>query len=270
MKIKSLGIMICLLLSACNKGEDRPFYDDPEAKQIIIDQTPLDFKVPSSLWDAIEALATDSTAAAGGGGHGAAPAAPSGGEHGAAPAPAAGHGEPAKQAGAATGSAAGLKEEVKEAVSIPVVFTNLGVYLKEKTEKTLKKDAYHIQLPKGGGEVDFANLVGERNGSFFLAFDLESFKEASDFKIYFVSEVKKRKVGEEILGAGCNKYFDVTSLFTKTQKEKGLLINTTRLRHLSVLGGHFVFVGKKEKQIFLSQLSFKDSKNSEMFCEREI
>jgi hypothetical protein len=48
---------------------------------------------------------------------------------------------------------------------------------------------------------------------------------------------------------------------------EGLILNVTHARHVSALGGHFVFSYKKDKQTFVSEVTFVDSKWPTLFCE---
>lgn len=148
-----------------------------------------------------------------------------------------------------------------------LTFVPLKIQLKEKNPGILSKEEIVIQLPRGGGEIDLSQFVKTKQGSFFVQFLFDQKVSAEKSFIYFVSRNRKRKVDGEILGSGCKSYFDVKQYLTKAEKTGGLLLNTTRLRHLSVLGGTFVFAHVIGKEVRLSQVTFRDSKNLKYFCE---
>lgn len=149
------------------------------------------------------------------------------------------------------------------------IFSEVKVWLKEKNPKTLVKPSLRIDFPKGGGEVDLSNFVssGEKdNGSFFVGFDFPEFEEATMKKVLFISRAKKRRLDGEIWGSGCNKVVDITNHFLKAMEKDGIKVNSTRLRHLSVLGGTFILAATKDGQNFITQVTFKDSGNLDLFC----
>lgn len=148
-----------------------------------------------------------------------------------------------------------------------LTFVPLKVQLKEKNSGILTKEEIVIQLPRGGGEIDLAQFVKTKQGSFYVKFYFDQKVSAEKSFVYFVSRNRKRRVDGELLGSGCRSYFDVKNYLTKSEKTGGLLLNTTRLRHLSVLGGTFVFAHVIGKEVRLSQITFKDSKNPKYFCE---
>ncbi len=159
------------------------------------------------------------------------------------------------------------KEKVSEKVK-PIVYTLMRVFLKEKTAGVLKSPQLNFEFSRGGGELDFATLTGGKKGSFFLGFDLTEFETVITKKILFISQSRKRKIEDEIIGSGCNKVFDLTHELMKANKKEGLKLNTTRDRHASVLGGHLIFLAETEKNWILSQVTFFDSTRPELFCSK--
>lgn len=152
--------------------------------------------------------------------------------------------------------------------SASYVFTPIKVFLDEKNDGVLKKPKMDLLFARGGGTIDMADFVTSQRGSFFVKFDLaEEMKGQKDLKVFFVSGAKKRKINEEVLGAGCNTYFDLTKKFDGNFIKQALKVNTTRDRHVSVLSGTFVFSVKKESQIYISQVSFTDSRNKHLLCD---
>lgn len=150
-----------------------------------------------------------------------------------------------------------------------VVFTSVKVFLKEKNRNVLKNPSYVIDLPRGGGEVDLSSYMGTEKGTFYIGFELSEIENMNEVKTYFVSNTKKRKIDNEIFGAGCNKYFDISNSFVKNMKFEGIKLNTNRDRHISVIGGSFLFSYKNDRQVFVTQVTFKDTVNKHLFCEQE-
>lgn len=147
-------------------------------------------------------------------------------------------------------------------------FVPIKVFLKEKNPGVLSQPALQIEFPKGGGEVDLAKFTTGKSGTFFLNFDFEGFDYPEQLDIFFVSQAKKRRLDGLIHGTGCRKFLDLTQYFLKLKKRHDVIaLNTTRQRHLTTLGGHFVFAFKKDKQIFLSKVTFKDDRAPEYFCD---
>lgn len=147
------------------------------------------------------------------------------------------------------------------------VFAEIVVFLKEKNPGVLRSPAIKILLPRGGGEIDLADYMGISPGTFFVGFEFPEFTEATEKKVLFVSRARKRRVDEVVFGAGCNQFFDISKKFFEQMKSEGVKVNTTRERHLSVLGGTFLFSAIKGNTVYVSQVSFTDSKHTHLFCE---
>lgn len=148
------------------------------------------------------------------------------------------------------------------------IFVPVRVLLDEKNEGVLKKPHMNLIFARGGGTIDLAEFVTEQKGSYFVKFDLaEELGHSKELKVYFVSGAKKRKIADEVVGAGCNTFFDISKKFDAQFVLQGFKVNTTRDRHISVLGGTFVFSVKKDNQIYISQVTFTDSSNKHLLCE---
>ena len=147
------------------------------------------------------------------------------------------------------------------------IFAPIVVKLEDKTPGVLTEPMVRLQFPKAGGEVDFAKYVKNDKGSFKISFEFEGFSDANSLKVYYVSKARKRKIDDDIYGSGCKEFFDVKDYLVKVNDKGGLVVNVTRNRHDSAVGGHFLFSFKKEKQTYISQVTFTDSKRSDLFCE---
>jgi hypothetical protein len=168
-------------------------------------------------------------------------------------------------------------EEIKVPISLwnllseearpTLIFVPVAVILTEKNPGVLKQSPVKIVFPRGGGAVDLAQFINNKQGSFYVKFEFEqdSPKEAQGF-IFFVSQARKRKIDGEVFGSGCKKFMDIHKGLALASKSQGILVNTTRSRHLSVLGGNFIFASVLRKEIRLAQVSFKDSSHPEYFC----
>jgi hypothetical protein len=141
------------------------------------------------------------------------------------------------------------------------------VVLKEKNSGVLKEPEIRISLARGGGKIDLAEYLGQVSGTFFLKFEMEEFKPFEKMDVFFVSKSRKRKVDGEEWGAGCGKIFSLKSFMTKVGLEKGIEVNTTRARHVSLLAGHFVFGWNDGKRMKITRVSFTDSSKSSLLCE---
>lgn len=145
--------------------------------------------------------------------------------------------------------------------------SSIKLIFQEKNSDVLKKPHTIFSLTRGGNVFDLQDLVGTTKGTFFLQFDLPEELQDPNTKIYFISNSKKRRIGDEIIGSGCGKYFDLTKNFNTYFVKKTFPVNTTKDRHVSTLAGTFLFVLKKDDQILLAQITFTDSKMSHLLCE---
>lgn len=148
-----------------------------------------------------------------------------------------------------------------------LVFSEVFVYLVQKNEGVIEGESIKITLPRGGGTIDLGKYVTNTKGSFFVGFDFPSFATASKKKVIFVSNTRKRRLEDKIVGAGCNQILDISTRFIKAMEAEGLKVNTTQERYLSVLGGTFLFSAQEDNDIHLAQVTFKNSAHAPLFCE---
>lgn len=258
--MKIFLLMFVVILFSCAKEIT---YKSENAIEVSINEIPEDIKIPTKIWDLMEEKDKSVTESA----------------HGEKKSET--HGEPAKEETHGKAEAHGEKKDsghgagkgsssvVMTDDSSHVVFASVKVFLKEKNQGVLKSPSYIIELPRGGGEVDLANYIGEQSGTFYVGFELPDMEIPSDIKTIFVSRTKKRKIDGEIFGAGCNKFFDISKKMQANMAFEGIKVNTNRNRHDSVVGGNFIFSTKKGTQVFVTQVTFIDSKNKFLFCEEE-
>ncbi|WII72899.1 hypothetical protein QJS83_03315 [Bdellovibrio sp. 22V] len=148
-----------------------------------------------------------------------------------------------------------------------LIFSEVAVFLVEKNKGIVEGQALRISLPRGGGEVDLSRFIKDQRGSFYVGFEFPEFENATAKKVIFVSHARKRRIGNQVFGAGCNQFFDISEKFFTQMKGEGIKVNTTQNRHLSVLGGTFFFAAQKDKDIHLAQVTFKSSQHAPLFCE---
>lgn len=142
-------------------------------------------------------------------------------------------------------------------------FSAIQVRLVEKNPGVLIDPEVVIKFPRGGGEIDLAQVVKDQAGTFRVYFDLEEVASDDKMKAYFISQARKRKIDGEVWGAGCNKYMDIKKFILGAGKDHGIEVNTSRSRHDSVLGGTFFFASGTQ----ITQITFKDSKQAHLFCD---
>jgi hypothetical protein len=219
--------------------------------EIKVQETSAEIKLPFQIWDLMEGKSVEEkhgsashssaheapAAAASDGGHGAAAA---GGEHGAAPAD--GH------------AGAGSSGPVDFWSSVTVQFAPLAVYLEEKNPGVLREPRMKIEFPQGGGRLNLSDYTTDQRGSFYFRIDALEDKDES-LHVYYVSGGRKRRIDDDEVGTGCGKILNLKSFYLSQLKSKGVLVNTTRDRHLTLLAGTYVFAYKKEASLFLSQLT---------------
>ncbi|MFM6929990.1 MAG: hypothetical protein ACKOX6_16080 [Bdellovibrio sp.] len=226
--VRLLTVWMFLALGACTKTVG---YHVEEFKEIKVEDLPDEVKVPSKAWDLLEFKTVGAEA------------------H---------HEAKAEGGGEGHKEASGSKE---------VVFAAVKVFLVQKNEGIVNGEAIKIELPKGGGDIDLSQYLTGNNGSFYVGFEFPDFVESTAQKVLFVSRARKRKIDDQVYGAGCNQILDITNKYMLAMKGEGLKVNTTRERHLSTIGGTFLFSAQKAGSTLVAQVSFKDPKHQSLFCE---
>ena len=98
-----------------------------------------------------------------------------------------------------------------------------------------------------------------------LAVDHEGAVEG--LRVFYVSQAKERTVGGDDFGAGCGKFMEVTSYFTKKMAGAGFELYTAEQRYVSVVGGIFVLAAFAKDALQVGSVSFMDSRFPELTCE---
>lgn len=151
--------------------------------------------------------------------------------------------------------------------SYSIVFSTVDVLLEEKNPGVLKFPQIKISFPRGGGELDFKEYLTGRTGTFFVKFFSTSLNGKTSEDVLFWSRARMRRIESELHGSGCNKVLKMGSRWAKLNSKKGIEVNTHRDRYLSVIGGRFFFVSRKDKEIHLSQILLTHSDRKELLCE---
>jgi hypothetical protein len=153
-----------------------------------------------------------------------------------------------------------------------LTFVPMQLELIEKNPGVLLEPKMQFAFPRGGGAIDLSRVLGKRQGSFYVRFKFETDLSSDTRKVFFVSQARQRRLEGELVGSGCRKFMEIQAGLERADKHGGLLVNTTRFRHLSVIGGSFVFAvnssSGSQKEVRVSQVSFTDSRHSEYFCNR--
>ena len=245
----SLGVFFLL---SCSHHEQEHGPAHPKSfTEIKVQETASEIKLPSQIWDLIEGKSVDSKH--GGGSHDAASTQGHGTSAGheapaAAAPPADGHGAPAAEHGSASSGPVDFWS------SVTVQFAPITVYLEEKNPGVLREPRLKIDFPQGGGRLNLSDYTLDQRGSFYFRIDAQEDKDES-LHVYYVSGGRKRRLDDDEVGTGCGKILNLKSFYLSQMKSKGVLVNTTRDRHLTLLAGTYIFAYKKEASLFLSQVT---------------
>lgn len=163
-------------------------------------------------------------------------------------------------------SKVGHEDEVQTST---ILFSPLTVRLIEKNPGVLKDSAVEFQFPKGGGQIDLAQIVTGKPGTFFVKFEPGDMMKSGTFEAFHLSKGKKRNFEGRIYGGGCRSFSKITSVLKKYQKGQGLPFNTTEALHVSALAGHFLFSTSDNDSTTVTQVKFIDSSRPLLFCQNE-
>lgn len=144
----------------------------------------------------------------------------------------------------------------------------IRVQLIEKANRALQGQNIELVMPEGGGRIDLAEYVKGTSGSFYVKVLPSDQVDAKKVNVYFLSNSVKRNLEGTHWGSGCDKFFDVTSIFRKQFFKGGLLVFNTYERFVSVLAGTYVFASAEEGILHLSQLTLMDSRHMNLQCPR--
>ena len=240
MRVILFGLVFFLFILTAHSNESSGEHAHEEAihKTLVeVTKSAKDFKIPTDLWDLmIDGEKVESK-----------------------PPEESGHGK-------TEANQENKEGETKKEDSPIIVWMPLKISLSAQQEGIIKDKEIEISYGMGGGELDLKDFVVGDKGSFFIKFSPGETKDAGQLQVYFFSQSRKRKIDDEIFGSGCNVYFDISKKWANENSKKGIKVNVTESRHISVLGGHFIFVKKLDNKLYISQVKIYDSTKPEYFC----
>jgi hypothetical protein len=149
------------------------------------------------------------------------------------------------------------------------IIVGIKVRLKEKTEGILGGKDLEFKAPKSGLNLDLARYLRLNKGTFTLSFEPEESIDPNMAKVFFLSQSIKRELDHQPLGGGCDAYFDITKSYLKEMKSRGIEVNVTDGRHVSLLAGTFLIRVSQEKGVSrITHLTLTDSRLPELLCDR--
>jgi hypothetical protein len=221
-----LGLLLSLSSLSC---EDKPEYIPPKAQTVAMPAVTQEVNLPTRLWEEIESVYV-----------------------------------PTLYDKAAVEN----EDNSKAKLEIPKEFFTFHVYLKEKTNGILNNsDGYDLTVSGTGGLIDFQQFVKDKKGSFYLGMrpDLQ-ISDSDNFKVFYLSNAKNMNLGTETVGAGCDKYMDISDYFRKKMKKEGIFLTTAEGRHVSLMAGTYFFATSLKGKLYLSQLTIRDSRFKKHHC----
>lgn len=147
-------------------------------------------------------------------------------------------------------------------------FVALKAFMIEKNRGILGRENFELRFPVGGGEIDMSDFVQPLKGSFYFVTEFLPETDAKAKKVFFLSNSTERTLVGTTVGAGCDKYYDVTSAFDRAEKGSGFLVNTTEGRHVGALAGTYFFTAYDGGKMKIATLVVRDSRFRTLHCRR--
>lgn len=157
------------------------------------------------------------------------------------------------------------------------VFVGMTLKLKEKTPGVLGGKNIEFQSKKAMGLfIDLAQYIKGNKGTFILSFEPSSKIDPVTAQVLFLSDAVSRKEKSaggqgqgQTLGAGCNRFFDITKSYLKKIKNEGIEVNISGGRHVSLLAGTFFLRVSHEVGVrAFTHLTLTDSSYPELLCDK--
>lgn len=150
------------------------------------------------------------------------------------------------------------------------IFVGISATLKEKTPGILGGRNIKINGVRAGLLVDLSRYLRKDRGTFYLTFEPNHPIDPSSAQVFFLSHGLAHKIDGQKLGAGCDQFFEVTKAYFSKMKEKGLEVNVTEGRHVSLVAGTFFIRVSHETGVRkLTQVTFTDSRYPELLCDSQ-
>lgn len=146
------------------------------------------------------------------------------------------------------------------------VVVGITVRLKEKTPGILGGTNYELKSSKTGMTLDLAKYIKGNKGTFVFSFE-PAYTLGAGAQVLFLSHSEFRELDGQKLGAGCGRFYDITNNYFRNFQKKGIEVNVSDGRHVSLLAGAFFFRVSHEKGVrALTQLSITDSNYPQLIC----
>lgn len=159
------------------------------------------------------------------------------------------------------------KESAVADVSIETDLKPVAVYLIEQTHGVLGGRNHKVQFGPGGGDLDLRDFVVENRGAMRVVFEFgESVDPNAKRRVWYLSNAKRRRIGNDEVGAGCRTYMDISSAVETSQRGEGLLFAIGDDRHVSALSGTYFFSVKNGSRVEVSRVTIYDSSKRALLC----
>ena len=145
-------------------------------------------------------------------------------------------------------------------------FLPFKVRLRELSDRVLGGNNYEVTLGEGGGFLDLSDFVVGKEGEFQLEVVVPETFPLSNIYVFYLSNARRKSLGNDIVGAGCKVFLDITSFYRKSMKTGGLKLNAKDLRYAYLTTGTFFIAVLNEQKLHLSHLSVGDSRYPETSC----
>lgn len=128
----------------------------------------------------------------------------------------------------------------------------------------------HFRLPTGGGVVDLDRVIEARGGGFWVQMGLKKQpEEIQALRLFYISDARRRTVAGDALGAGCNRWAEMTSWFNHQLQNQRLDVYGADQRYLTVLAGTWLFAVVTPGELHLGTIAITDSRYPRLLCSRK-
>lgn len=151
--------------------------------------------------------------------------------------------------------------------SIQTELKPVTLYLIEQTRGVLGGKNQKISFGPGGGDIDLRDFIQEPRGALRVVFEFEpSADEKATRRVWYLPNAKRRKVGLDWVGAGCDSFMDITGAVQRANQGEGFLIAIGDDRAVSALAGTFFFALKSADRVYVSRITVFDSSKRKLQC----
>ncbi len=158
----------------------------------------------------------------------------------------------------------GVKEKALEDYAIVPISLKVEVF---SEDKTVLKDGLNQRIiyQEGGGALDlFESLVGK--GLFYIRFS-PSLVDDHPFHLFYISDSPLKERGQETLGNGCHKIFDLSDKASVFLENNGMKVTSSKKHYLHLMAGTYVFFQFIEDRLYLGYIQLLDSRYPQFSCK---